>query len=222
MIFAVPASFVSNNHYYHAVFAAAKNATKSTSSSSKGGGGGSNNSTSPIGSSTFLKVITKVDNTKGGTKKPSDFAITVSGNSPSPKSFPGSSSGTSVILKTGKYKVAGIGPSGYSIAYSSGCSGAASGGVPIKCTVSSSFSKTISANSTSTKSAATGIMKINGEVKRSDCNDVIISNRCPEVSDSRVTVTLYGHDQFGNPSYYPIYYIYRAPSAMIRDKSPYQ
>jgi hypothetical protein len=35
MIFAVPASFVSNNHYYHAVFAAAKNATKSTSSSSK-------------------------------------------------------------------------------------------------------------------------------------------------------------------------------------------
>jgi hypothetical protein len=97
MIFAVPASFVSNNHYYHAVFAAAKNATKSTSSSSRGGGGGSTNySTSPIGSSTFLKVITKVDNTNGGTKNPSDFTITVSGNGPSPKSFPGSSSGTSV------------------------------------------------------------------------------------------------------------------------------
>ena len=130
MIFAVPVSFVSNNHYHHAVFAAAKNATKSTSSSSKGGGGGgsTHNSTSYMGSSTFLKVITKVDNTKGGTKNPSDFTITISGNSPSPKSFPGSSSGTSVTLKTGKYKVAGIGPSGYSIAYSSGCSGAASGG----------------------------------------------------------------------------------------------
>jgi Prealbumin-like fold domain len=210
MIFAVPASFVSNNHYYHAVFAAAKNATKSTSSSSKGGGGGSaNNSTSPIGSSTLLKVITKVDNTKGGTKNPSDFTMTVSANSPSPKSFPGSSSGTSVTLKTGKYKVAGIGPSGYSIAYSSGCSGVASGGVPIKCTVSSSFSKTISGNSTSTnkkaKSASTGIMKLSGFVKRSDCSD-LISPRCPEVSDSSVRVTLYGHDQFGGPSYYPVYW----------------
>jgi hypothetical protein len=210
MIFAVPTSFVSNNHHYHAVFGAAKNATKSTSSSSKGGVGGStNNSTSPIGSSTFLKVITKVDNTKGGTKKPTDFTITVSGKSPSPKSFPGSSSGTSVTLKTGKYKVAGIGPSGYSIAFSSGCSGAASGGLQIKCTVSPSFSKTISGNSTSTtnktKSVASGIMKINGEVKRSDCSD-IISIRCPEVSDSDVRVTLLGHDQDGRPSYYPIYW----------------
>jgi hypothetical protein len=202
MIYAVPASFVSNNHYYHTVFAAA------TSSSSKGGGGGgsSNNSTSPIGSSTFLKVITKVDNTNGGTKKPSDFTITVSGNSPSPKTFPGSSSGTSVTLKTGKYKVAGTGPSGYNIAYSSGCSGAANGGVPIKCTISSSFSKTTSGNSASTtKSATTGIMKINGFVKRSDCSN-IISPRCPEVTDSSVRVTLLGHDQFGNPSYYPIYW----------------
>ena len=163
------------------------------------------NSTSPIGSSTFLNVITKVVNSKGGTAKPSDFTISVSGKSPSPKSFSGSLSGTSVTLKPGKYKVTGSGPPSYNIAYSSGCSGTASRGVPIKCTVSSSFSKTISGNSTSTKSAANGIMKINGEVKRSDCSD-IISSRCPEGSDSRVTVTLYGHDQFGNSSYYPIYW----------------
>jgi hypothetical protein len=132
MIFPATASFVSTNQY-HTVYAAS-----SSSSSSKGGS--TNNSTSPIGSSTFLKVITKVDNTKGGTNKPSDFAITVSGNSPSPKSFSGSSSGTSVTLKAGKYKVTGSGPSGYNIAYSSGCSGTVSGGVPIKCTVSPSFS----------------------------------------------------------------------------------
>ena len=78
---------------------------------------------SPIGSNTFLTVNTKVN---GGTKKPSDFTITVSGNSPSPKSFSGSSSGTSVTLNAGKYKVTGSGPSGYNIAYSSGCSGTAS------------------------------------------------------------------------------------------------
>jgi hypothetical protein len=47
-----------------------------------------------------LTVTTKVN---AGTKKPSDFTITVSGNSPSPKSFSGSSSGTSVTLNAGKY-----------------------------------------------------------------------------------------------------------------------
>ncbi|MDQ6865371.1 MAG: hypothetical protein M3044_16285 [Thermoproteota archaeon] len=106
----------------------------------KVGGGSTNNSTSPIGSSTFLKVITIVDNTKGGTKKPSDFTIMVSGKSPSPKSFSGSSSGTSVTLSAGKFKVTGVGPTGYNIAYSSGCSGTASGGSPIKYTTSPSFS----------------------------------------------------------------------------------
>ena len=120
------------------MYAVAKNATTSSSSSTlKGGGGSTSNSTSPIGSSTSLKVVTKVDNTKGGTKKPSDFTITVSGKSPSPKSFSGSTSGTSVTLKAGKYKVTASGPSGYTISYSSGCSGTASGGVPIKCTLSS-------------------------------------------------------------------------------------
>jgi YVTN family beta-propeller protein len=93
------------------------------------------------GSQTFLNVVTQVDNTDGGTKKPSDFAITVTGNSPSPSSFSGSSSGTSVTLKDGKYRVTSSGPSGYSPSYSSGCSGTASGGVPVKCTISLSFTK---------------------------------------------------------------------------------
>ena len=54
----------------------------------------------------------------GGIKKPSDFIITVSGKNPSPKS--GSSSGTSVTLNAGKYKVTGSGPSGYTTRYCSG------------------------------------------------------------------------------------------------------
>ena len=92
-----------------------------------------------IGSETFLNVVTQVDNTNGGTKKPSDFAITVTGNSPSPSSFSGSSSGTSVTLKDGKYSVTSSSPSGYSPSYSSGCSGTASGGEPIKCNITNKY-----------------------------------------------------------------------------------
>jgi hypothetical protein len=50
---------------------------------------------------TSLNVITKVDNNNVGTKNPSDFTITVSGNNPSPRTFSGSSSGTSVTLRPG-------------------------------------------------------------------------------------------------------------------------
>jgi hypothetical protein len=58
------------------------------------------------GSLTFLSVIKKVtSNDDSGTKKPSDFTITVTGNDPSPSSFSGSSSGTSVTLRPGNYKV---------------------------------------------------------------------------------------------------------------------
>jgi Prealbumin-like fold domain len=91
------------------------------------------------GSTTFLNVITNVDNTNGGTKKPSDFTISVSGKSPSPKSFSGSSSGTSVTLNAGKYTVTASGSTGYTSSYSSECSATASAGTPVKCTVSNKY-----------------------------------------------------------------------------------
>jgi YVTN family beta-propeller protein len=92
------------------------------------------------GSSTFLNVVNQVINNNIGTKKPSDFTITVSGNNPSPKSFPGSSSGTPVTLRSGSYKVTeDNGITGYSTSYSSGCSGDASGGVPIKCSITNVY-----------------------------------------------------------------------------------
>src|SRR5215475_14785046 len=75
------------------------------------------------GSTTFLNVVTKVDNTNGGTKQPSDFTITVSGNRPSPRTFSGSSSGTTVALKPGKYSVSASYVSGYTTTYSPECSG---------------------------------------------------------------------------------------------------
>src|SRR6266568_4628773 len=87
------------------------------------------------GSQTFLTVTTKVN---GGTKKPSDFTVSVSGNGPSPKSFSGSSSGTSVTLFAGRYKVTESGTSGYSASYSSGCSGTATGG-RVQCTITNEY-----------------------------------------------------------------------------------
>jgi hypothetical protein len=180
MMFAGTASIDS---HYHSVYAAAKNATSSSSSStSKGGGSSSSNSTSPIGSSTFLKVITKVDNTNGGTKKPSDFTITVSGKNPSPKSFSGSTSGTSVTLKAGKYKVTGSGPSGYNIAYSSGCSGTASGGIPIKCTISPSFS-TAGGSSISTTAPANMHLVL---IDKATCDTLF--PKCPALGNTVITI----------------------------------
>jgi uncharacterized protein (UPF0333 family) len=56
-------------------------------------------------------------------KKPSDFTITVHGNNPSPSSFPGNSSGTSVKLQMGMYSVTETGPSGYNSTLLGDCSG---------------------------------------------------------------------------------------------------
>ncbi|MGN6347689.1 MAG: hypothetical protein ACTHME_08305, partial [Candidatus Nitrosocosmicus sp.] len=72
----------------------------------------------------------------GGDSKPSDFTITVSGKNPDPPSFAGSTSGTTVTLKPGRYSVSSSTISGYTTTYSSGCSGSISGGKNINlCTV---------------------------------------------------------------------------------------
>jgi hypothetical protein len=97
------------------------------------------NQYTPTPESTTLNVVTRVDNTNGGTKQPSDFSITVSGNRPSPRTFSGSSSGTSVRLSPGSYEVTSDSIPDYSTGYSPGCSGIASGGVPIKCTITTEF-----------------------------------------------------------------------------------
>jgi Prealbumin-like fold domain len=125
------ASFVSDNYFY--AYAASKNKNDTTTGDTSTDG---TTPSTPIGSKTFLTVTTKVS---GGVSKPSDFTISVSGKSPSPKSFSGSSTGTSVTLNAGNYKVTASGPSDYTTSYSSGCSGTASGGTPIKCTISNQY-----------------------------------------------------------------------------------
>src|SRR5215831_7722946 len=128
------------------------------------------------GSTTFLNVVTKVDNTNGGTKQPSDFTITVSGNRPSPRTFTGSSSGTSVILHSGSYEVVANSMPDYSTSYSPQCSGTASGGIPIKCTVTNQYAPL--PGSTTFLNVVTKVDNTNGGTKQpSDFTITVSGNR---------------------------------------------
>ena len=83
-----------------------------------------------------LKVIKDVINDNGGTNVPGDFTMTVSGNSPSPASFPGQGSpGTTVSLDPGAYSVSESGPSGYAKTQSADCSGTIAVGETKTCTI---------------------------------------------------------------------------------------
>src|SRR5918995_781758 len=70
-------------------------------------------------------VVNNYNNDDSATKlKPTAFTIKVSGNDPSPMSFPGrSGSGITVTLDPGSYSVTEKGPPGYSTTYSNGCEG---------------------------------------------------------------------------------------------------
>ncbi|HEX5978075.1 MAG TPA: hypothetical protein VFY68_12405, partial [Nitrososphaeraceae archaeon] len=70
-----------------------------------------------------LVVTKKVVNEGGSDKKPSDFTITVSGNNPTPSSFAGSSSGTTITLNPGRYSVTENLLSGYTSSMIGDCSG---------------------------------------------------------------------------------------------------
>ncbi|MFI5422938.1 MAG: hypothetical protein ACHQWH_03225, partial [Nitrososphaerales archaeon] len=117
--------------------------------------------TPPPGLLGTLQVSTKVS---GGNKNPSDFTITISGNSPKPASFAGSSSGTTVTLKPGTYNVSASSVSGYTTTYSSGCSGSISGGKNINlCTVTNQY--TSPPGSTTFLNVVTKVDNTNGGTK---------------------------------------------------------
>ena len=94
-----------------------------------------------------LLVTTKVNNEGGGDKKPSDFTITVSGNNPTPSSFAGSSSGTTITINEGTYNVKEEGPyispdyvpGRYTPSYSSECAGTIQAGKTVSCTISNKY-----------------------------------------------------------------------------------
>ena len=86
-----------------------------------------------------LTVIKKVSNTHGGTKAPGDFTLTVTGNAPSPASFPGADSpGTTVTIKAGSYSVDEVAAAGYAKSLSADCAGTIAAGQTKTCTVTNS------------------------------------------------------------------------------------
>ena len=61
--------------------------------------------------------------------------IFITGNSPSPNNFHGSTSGTSISIQPGTYKVIEAAVSGYATTYSSGCPGSITAGETVNCVV---------------------------------------------------------------------------------------
>src|SRR5919106_25280 len=96
---------------------------------------------------TKLIVTKQVINDGGGTKSPSDFIITINGNNPTPSSFAGSSSGTTITINKGKYNVTEAGsdisndyiPGFYTPNYSSDCAGTIQGGDTVSCTITNKY-----------------------------------------------------------------------------------
>ena len=83
-----------------------------------------------------LIVIKHVINDNLGTKTAADFAITVTGNSPSPATFPGAESpGTDVLLNVGDYSVSEALDLGYGTTYSADCTGSIAIGETKTCTI---------------------------------------------------------------------------------------
>ena len=68
-----------------------------------------------------LPILTVVKEVVGGIKSPSDFQISVSGNDPTPSTFPGNAAGTVVTLDPGAYDVSETEDSHYAASYSADC-----------------------------------------------------------------------------------------------------
>jgi len=83
-----------------------------------------------------LVVVKHVVNDGGGTAAASDFTISVNqAATVGPSSFPGSETGTQVVVTPGSYTISESGPAGYLGSYSSGCSGTIVAGATVTCTI---------------------------------------------------------------------------------------
>ena len=74
-------------------------------------------------------------NDNGGTKSAGDFTLSVTGSSPSPASFSGSETGTTVTLNAGSYSVDESALSGYTKSIGADCSGTIANGETKTCTI---------------------------------------------------------------------------------------
>ena len=142
-----------------------------------------------------LIVIKHVVNDDGGTAAASAFTMSVTGNSPSPASFPGAESpGTTVSLGTGAYSVSESGPSGYSISYSANCSGSILAGETKTCTVTNNdiaptlkLVKTVINNNGGTKVVADFPLFIDGTPVTSGVANTVTANALHTASETQQT-----------------------------------
>ncbi|MGE0243857.1 MAG: hypothetical protein AB7F53_08615, partial [Nitrososphaeraceae archaeon] len=87
-------------------------------------------------------IVNNYKNDDSTKLKPSAFTIKVSGNDPSPKSFPGrSGSGITVTLDPGSYTVTEKGPPGYSTNYTNDCEGKIKSGQVKVCIITNEFNQ---------------------------------------------------------------------------------
>lgn len=83
-----------------------------------------------------VTVFTQVINNSGGTRLPTEFSFSVSGNNPSPAFFFGSASGVEVMLGTGSYSINDSTVfGGYDTTRSSGCAGTIAAGETRTCSI---------------------------------------------------------------------------------------
>lgn len=82
-----------------------------------------------------LMIFKTVVNDDGGASASGDFTIHVTGTNPSLTSFPGSASGTLVVLEEGAYAVSEDSVDGYAGAFSADCTGTMTAGAALACTI---------------------------------------------------------------------------------------
>ncbi len=89
------------------------------------------------GAGLLVYVYLPNQNQYGATfQSPADFSVAVSGNTPTPATFPGSTTGTPVLLGSGTYSVALTGNAfNYTPSYSQGCSGTIAAGQNALCVI---------------------------------------------------------------------------------------
>jgi hypothetical protein len=119
--------------------------------------------------SATLTVIKSVVNSHGGTKVASDFSITVTGTNPSPSTFNGSTTGTTVTLGAGSFSVDEGTHTGYTVSYSTDCSGTIAAGDSKTCTVTNTdiapkltITKIVDNTAGGTKSVSDFVLKVDG------------------------------------------------------------
>jgi hypothetical protein len=95
-----------------------------------------------IGKLGQITIIKKVINNGGGTKKPSDFTITLTANTvtgPFKKTFQGSAVGKTFNIQPGTYKVTETGTAGYDSVFSSNCNSHINLGQSKSCIIINTF-----------------------------------------------------------------------------------